>query len=259
MKDKPSFFSESIYSIINNPNNMEVFKKLLSELSGKEKVSPAELALLKSALTSLSEDEQAEVKEEVTEVEEKVEEPAVKEEVTPADANLAEYADKKACMADMLKKGKSKEEAEKTCAKVPVKASETELSEIVTAQGAELAVSRAKIKDLEAKEQGRVLSERMNELMLSEKNPEGFAVGVTDLVKKFVSKFSDAEYNDFKEIVKGYRTVDTKVYGDSQKPEGDLQANFDKAVESHMEKTKCKYSEAILAVRDAHPEFKSLV
>jgi hypothetical protein len=241
---------------------MEVFKKLLSELSKKEKVSPSEFALLNTAFATLSEDEQAEVKEEVKEVEKTVEAPAAPAADAAADKDLADakYADAKACMADMLKKGKDKMAAEKACnALFPKKASEAELSEIVTAQGTELAESRERIKTLEADAAARVLSERMGELMLSETNSNGFAKGIEDTVKKFVSKFSDAEYTDFKALLKGYRTIDTAILGDSVKPEGDLQAAFDKAVDDHIKANKSTYSDAMVAVRAARPEFKKLV
>jgi hypothetical protein len=73
MRDKPLFFSEdSKHILFPHSIAMDTFKKLSEVLSEKEAISQQEFDLLNTAFSVLSEEQQAEVKDTLSEVEEKV-------------------------------------------------------------------------------------------------------------------------------------------------------------------------------------------
>jgi len=82
---------------LHNPRNMDAFKVMLSALREKDAVSLDEAATLNEMFATLSEEEQAEVKEEVAEVEAKTEseatEEVVEEEVVEEETNEATLAE----------------------------------------------------------------------------------------------------------------------------------------------------------------------
>lgn len=217
---QPTFLSEDI-EITHKNNDMNVVKLFAEQLLQRDSVTKDDVNSLKLMFASLSEEAQTEAKESVESVEEKL------------DAQTEE----------------KKEEEEK---KEDAPGAGAELSEVKT----ELAEANRKLSELEAKENARVFADRTATLMLSEKNLTGFPAKLSEKVKGFVAKLSDAEFAEFKELVSSTQVIEAGMFEESGSGEEGEPADgddtngdaTDKAAKELAEKEKISYKEALIRV-----------
>lgn len=192
----PTFFSEDLKDSFTN-NTINMLKKLAEEMLKKSKVTKEDAAILKVMFDEAPAEEQAEAKADVEAVEAKAEESAA------AEAKEAEHKEEE-------KKEEHHEEKHDEANADEVKAAEvkkfTEMTE--RAEKAEKLLAEAK-----AKEQTRVLSERVSALLLSETKEKGFAKTNEATLTSFIGQLSDEQFVQFSELMKNYVAVNITEIG----------------------------------------------
>lgn len=239
---QPCFLSETIK--VSNQKDMSIVKIFADELLKRNRVTQDDVAMLKTAFSSLSEEEQSEAQESVEEVEAKAEESAA------AEAKAAEEAAK----AEAEAAAKAAEEAKATGDVAALQAAETRAQEFET----KLAEATKLVVKYEEEKRARVLHERVESLILSEKNPKGFSAAQKEGVSTFVSSLSDEQFTQFSELMPKFVTVNLAEFGsgasgnipegaeakfgDSKLPVKD--AEVDAQIRALAEKEKFSYFEA---------------
>jgi hypothetical protein len=104
---------------------------------------------------------------------------------------------------------------------------------------------------------------RLSEVSLSETNKTGFTAEGIKKVRKFAQKLDDAQWSEFKEIMKSYKTVDLSTKGSdanmlSEQSDSELLSKeFGEKVDALRAEGK-SYAEAVIEVRRSDDRFKQL-
>jgi len=223
----PTFMSENVQLLFNH-RNMDTFKVFAEALLKKDSISPEDLETLKAMFAKLSEEEQAEAQESISEAEDKVD---VIPEKTPE-----EEEDKETPAEDPV---------------VPVEelAEDTKLSEQIKAQEKELS-------ELRERENARILQDRISSLYLSEDNLTGFVKTEENKtsLSEFISSLDEAQFSQFQSLLGKATSMSKEQFAELGHGENieekklSEEEELDQAAKDMSEKEKIPYNEALRRV-----------
>ena len=195
---QPTFLSEEVENNVNHDRNMQNVKLFAANLLKRDAVSKDDVDALMEMHALLSEEEQAEVKDDVAKVEAKAEESGEAEAEGTEDAAQQEGAGDEA-EAETTPEGEDEPEED-----APEGADLSEDASMSLSEQKELA-------DLREFKQNTVLSERVGAVTLSSDNLTGFAKDSNEAVSEFVRTLSDDQWGMFQNLVGSVKTVDASM------------------------------------------------